>query len=122
MSRISSVNGKLAIEAIPKCPERLTKAPSWTAILKNGVDVFKADPRRWERSIAYYKNAFNLKLGTSFVRNIMDMNAFLGGFAAALSNDPVWVMNVAPATITSTLNSWYGVIYDKGLIGIYHEW
>lgn len=118
VSRISSIKGELAIGTIPKWPERLTKSPSRTAILKNGVHVFKADTRRWERRIAYYKNALNLKLGTPAVRNIMDMNAFLGGFAAALSTDPVWVMNVVPASKMSTL----GVIYDRGLIGVYHDW
>lgn len=52
-------------------------------------------------------------------RNILDMNANLGGFAAALIEDPVWVMNVVPVQAkASTL----GAIYERGLIGIYHDW
>lgn len=86
--------------------------------MKNGIDVFEADTRRWARRIAYYKNSLNIKLGTPAIRNVMDMNAFFGGFAAAIRSDPVWVMNVVPARQPSTL----AVIYDRGLIGVYHDW
>ncbi|KAL2484626.1 putative methyltransferase PMT2 [Abeliophyllum distichum] len=49
----------------------------------------------------------------------MDMNAGLGGFAAALHSHKFWVMNVVPTVAeTNTL----GVIYERGLIGIYHDW
>jgi hypothetical protein len=86
--------------------------------MKNGLDLFDADTRRWVRRVAYYKNSLNVKLGTPAIRNVMDMNAFFGSFAAALMPDPVWVMNVVPARKPSTL----GVIYDRGLIGVYHDW
>lgn len=86
--------------------------------MKNGMDVFDADTRRWARRVAYYKNSLELKLGTPAIRNVMDMNAFFGGFAAALLSDPVWVMNVVSARKPSTL----GIIYDRGLIGVYHDW
>jgi hypothetical protein len=46
------------------------------------------------------------------------MNANYGGFAAALSNDPVWIMNVVPYTMSNTLP----IIYDRGLLGSYHDW
>lgn len=118
MSRTSSVKDDQVVGIIPKWPERLTKAPSRAAVLKNGIDVFDADTRRWSRRVAYYKNSLKLKLGTPAIRNVMDMNAFFGGFAAALTSDPVWVMNVVPARKPSTL----GVIYDRGLIGVYHDW
>ncbi|KAK4795152.1 hypothetical protein SAY86_013146 [Trapa natans] len=114
----SSVQGDSAIGAITKWPERLTNAPARAALLKNGINLFVADTRRWERRIAYYKTSLNLKLGTSAVRNVMDMNALFGGFAAALSSDPVWVMNVVPARKPLTLD----VIYDRGLVGVYHDW
>ncbi|KAJ7962318.1 S-adenosyl-L-methionine-dependent methyltransferases superfamily protein [Quillaja saponaria] len=110
--------GEYAIGMIPKWPERLTVAPSRTIVLKSGIDVFEADTRRWVRRVAFYKNSLKLKLGTTTVRNIMDMNAFFGGFAAALKSDPVWVMNVVPARKPSTLP----VIFDRGLIGLYHDW
>ncbi|KAL8519431.1 hypothetical protein ACS0TY_010390 [Phlomoides rotata] len=67
------------------------------------MHVFEADKRRWIRRVAYYKNMLNGKLGTSSVRNVMDMNAFFGGFSAAIISDPVWVMNVVPAHKPSTL-------------------
>lgn len=118
VSRTSSVKGEYAVGMLPKWPQRLTAAPPRTSLLKNGVDVFEADTRRWVRRIAYYKNSLNIKLGTPAIRNVMDMNAFFGGFAAALKSDPVWVMNVVPARKPSTLD----VIFDRGLIGVYHDW
>ena len=53
-------------------------------------------------------------------RNVMDMKANFGGFAAALQemNLPVWVMNVVPISGPSTLK----IIYDRGFIGSYHDW
>lgn len=54
------------------------------------------------------------------VRNIMDMKASYGGFAAALREKdlPVWVMNVVPSSGPNTL----GVVYDRGFIGSMHNW
>lgn len=59
-------------------------------------------------------------LGTSQYRNVMDMNAAYGGFAAGLmsDNDPVWVMNVVPTSGPNTLSS----IADRGLLGVLHDW
>lgn len=65
-----------------------------------------------------YKNVLNLKLGSSSVRNVMAMNAGFGGFVAELIADLVWIMNVVPTYTTNTL----AVIYDRGLIGVYHDW
>ncbi|KAL4621802.1 hypothetical protein ACB092_06G255000 [Castanea dentata] len=118
VSRTSTVKGELDLGTIPKWPSRLTKVPSRAAQMKNGIDVYEADTRRWLRRIAYYKNSLNIKLGTPAIRNVMDMNAFFGGFAAAIKSDPVWVMNVVPARKPPTL----AVIYDRGLIGVYHDW
>ncbi|TYH58634.1 hypothetical protein ES332_D08G169000v1 [Gossypium tomentosum] len=87
-------------------------------IMNNGIDLFQADTRRWATRVAYYKNTLKVKLGTPAIRNVMDMNAFFGGFAAALETDPVWVMNVVPARKPLTLD----IIYDRGLIGVYHDW
>lgn len=52
------------------------------------------------------------------IRNVMDMNSNLGGFAAALNGKDVWVMNVAPVRVSSRLK----IIYDRGLIGTVHDW
>ncbi|XP_075489180.1 putative pectin methyltransferase QUA3 isoform X1 [Primulina tabacum] len=118
VSRISLSNGDYSIGMIPKWPERLTKAPSRANVVKNGINLFEADSQKWEKRVNHYKNSLNLKLGTPSIRNVMDMNAFFGGFAAAIISDPVWVMNVVPAHKPTTLD----VIYDRGLIGIYHDW
>ena len=112
------LEGEIAVRSISKWPVRLLKPSARVSLLRSGVDVFEADTRRWARRVAYYKKSLDLKLGTSKIRNVMDMNAFLGGFAAALSADPVWVMNVVPVRKPLTL----GVIYDRGLIGVYHDW
>ncbi|KAJ4830178.1 hypothetical protein Tsubulata_039742 [Turnera subulata] len=114
----SSVKGEYAVGTIPKWPERLTQAPSRAVSMKNGFDLFEADTRRWVRRVAYYKNSLKVKLGTPAIRNIMDMNAFFGGFAAALASDPVWVMNAVPPRKPLTLD----VIFDRGLIGVFHDW
>ncbi|KAH7833415.1 hypothetical protein Vadar_006144 [Vaccinium darrowii] len=48
----------------------------------------------------------------------MDMNTLYGGFAAALISDPLWVMNVVSSYAANSL----AVMYDRGLIGTYHDW
>lgn len=48
----------------------------------------------------------------------MDMNAYYGGFSVALSTLPMWVMNIVPATMRNSLSA----IYDRGLIGVFHDW
>ena len=52
------------------------------------------------------------------VRNVMDMNALCGGFAVALSTWPVWVMNIVPVSMNNTLSA----IYNRGLLGAFHDW
>ncbi|CAL0308189.1 unnamed protein product [Lupinus luteus] len=118
VSRRSSIKGEYGIGTIPKWPERLTAPSPRSTHLKNGADVYEADTKRWVRRVAYYKNSLNVKLGTPAIRNVMDMNAFFGGFAAALISDSVWVMNVVPSRKPSTLD----VVFDRGLIGVYHDW
>ncbi|ERN19339.1 hypothetical protein AMTRI_Chr09g42970 [Amborella trichopoda] len=118
ISRISSLKGENSVGSLPNWPERLSKATPRVSFMKNGADIYDADTRRWVRRVAYYKTNLNIKLGTPSIRNVMDMNAFFGGFAGAIVSDPVWVMNVVPARMPSTL----GVIYDRGLIGLYHDW
>lgn len=118
ISKLPSVDGDIAVGFIPNWPDRLKDPPARVTVIKNGMDVFDADTWLWARRVAYYKKLLKIKLGTSIIRNVMDMNAFFGGFAAALSSDPVWVMNVVPAHGPSTLD----VIYDRGLIGVYHDW
>ncbi|XP_058104813.1 probable pectin methyltransferase QUA3 [Magnolia sinica] len=115
VSTLPSLEKKIAVGSIPNWPDRLTNPP---ARVTSGIDVFEADTKLWARRVVYYKKSLGIKLGTSAIHNVMDMNAYFGGFAASLVSDPVWVMNVVPSYNQSTL----GVIYDRGLIGVYHDW
>ncbi|WJX20810.1 hypothetical protein P8452_10309 [Trifolium repens] len=81
-------------------------------------DTFSKDYELWKKRISHYKKVNN-QLGTKRYRNILDMNANLGGFASVLIKDPVWVMNVVP--VQANVNT-LGAIYERGLIGIYHDW
>ena len=118
MTPQSSVTGKSAVGMIPAWPARLNRQPARASLMNSGNDIFESDTRRWARRVAYYKSSLNVKLGTPSIRNVVDMSAFFGSFAAALASDPVWVMNIVPSHKPSTLD----VIYDRGLIGVYHDW
>ncbi|RWR81584.1 putative methyltransferase PMT11 [Cinnamomum micranthum f. kanehirae] len=81
-------------------------------------EQFKAESRYWDDIIENYIRSYhwgNLKL-----RNVMDMKAGFGGFAAALIDQQIdaWVMNVVPISGPNTLPA----IYDCGLIGVIHDW
>lgn len=65
-----------------------------------------------------YWKLLSSKIGPNTLRNIMDMKANLGSFAAVLKDKDVWVMNVVPEDGPNTLK----VIYDRGLIGTVHDW
>ncbi|CAI5483248.1 unnamed protein product [Closterium sp. Yama58-4] len=105
------------------------------------VEDFAADSDKWRQRVRWYKRALLPDLGQEKgqYRNIMDMSAGMGGFAAALGHDPVWVMNVvpvdrgdavggdaegveAPAHVSFGAANTLGVIYDRGLLGTYQDW
>ncbi|XP_075516786.1 putative pectin methyltransferase QUA2 [Primulina tabacum] len=56
----------------------------------------------------------------NMLRNVLDMNARLGGFNAALleTGKSVWVMNVVPTRGPNSLP----LIVDRGFIGVQHDW
>lgn len=102
-------------------PERLNAVPpriSNGAVRGFSEASFLEDNRSWKKHVKAYKR-INKYLDTGRYRNIMDMNAGLGSFAAALESPKLWVMNVVP---TIAEKSTLGVIYERGLIGIYHDW
>ncbi|KAM7480013.1 hypothetical protein LguiA_028226 [Lonicera macranthoides] len=86
----------------------------------SGVSVqsFQEDNKLWQKHLKAYKR-INKIIDTGRYRNIMDMNAGLGSFAVALDSPKSWVMNVMP---TIAEKDTLGVIYERGLIGIYHDW
>lgn len=105
-----------------KWPLRLTEAPTWLnnqkgLYGKTAADDFQADTEHWQRAV---QKSYLQGLGIEWknVRNVMDMRAVYGGFAAALTSQPVWVMNVVLSDGADTLP----VIFDRGLFGIYHDW
>ncbi|PKA59302.1 putative methyltransferase PMT19 [Apostasia shenzhenica] len=107
--------------ALAKWPKRLNVVPpriSNNRIKGVSTETFHADGQIWNKRVLHYRNYFNLGLAVKY-RNIMDMNAGLGGFAAALGKYPVWVLNVVPVHASiRTLD----VIYERGLIGTYMDW
>lgn len=117
-----SDNEEVAGGKLEKWPKRLNAVPPRISRgTINGVtaEVFQKDSQLWKRRISYYKTVNNQLGQVGRYRNLLDMNAFLGGFAASLIDDPVWVMNVIPAEAkVNTL----GVIYERGLIGTYQSW
>jgi hypothetical protein len=104
-------------------PERATKAPYWLDSSQVGVygkpapEDFAADLTHWTKAV---RGLYLAGMGVDWktVRNVMDMRAVYGGFAAALRETDVWVMNVVNIDAPDTLP----VIYERGLFGIYHDW
>ncbi|KAL1347358.1 hypothetical protein HN51_020819 [Arachis hypogaea] len=102
-------------------PERLNAIPSRItsgSVPGLSVEIFVDDNRSWKKHVNAYKRV-NKIIDSGRYRNIMDMNAGLGSFAAAMDSPKLWVMNVVP-TIAEKAN--LGVIFERGLIGIYHDW
>lgn len=107
---------------LAKWPQRLNEVPpriSRGTVEGVTAEVFQEDNELWKRRVSYYKTVNNQLGQTGRYRNLLNMNAYLGGFAAALVGDPVWVMNVVP--VEAKVNT-LGVIYERGLIGTYQNW
>ncbi|GMI78361.1 hypothetical protein like AT1G29470 [Hibiscus trionum] len=103
-------------------PERVEQPPYWLnsqigVYGKAAQEDFTADYNHWKTVVSQsYLNGMGIDW--SSVRNVMDMKAVYGGFAAALKDLKVWVMNVVPIDSPDTLP----VIYERGLFGIHHDW
>nr|GMC64570.1 probable methyltransferase PMT26 [Ipomoea batatas] len=104
-------------------PARLEKSPYWLLSSQTGVygkpapEDFAVDYQHWKRVVTKtYLNGLGIDWST--VRNVMDMRAIYGGFAAALKELNVWVMNVISIDAPDTLP----VVYERGLFGMYHDW
>lgn len=106
---------------LEKWPKRLHAIPpriSSETVKGVTAESFEKDSQLWQKRVSYYKRHKKLQQPGRF-RNLLDMNAYLGGFAASWVDDPVWVMNIVPAEAeVNTL----GVIYERGLIGTYQSW
>ncbi|XP_042451484.1 probable methyltransferase PMT24 [Zingiber officinale] len=104
-------------------PLRLQVPPSWLNSSQTGVYGkpapvdFKVDYEHWKR-VVEKSYLSGLGINWSRVRNVMDMRSIYGGFAAALKDLKIWVMNVVNVDGPDTLP----IIYERGLFGIYHDW
>ncbi|EPS60507.1 hypothetical protein M569_14296, partial [Genlisea aurea] len=117
---VSAANEASSQELKP-FPDRLFAVPpriSSGSVSGVSVEDYLEDNKQWRKHVNSYKK-INKLIGTRRYRNFMDMNAGLGGFAAALQSPELWVMNVVP---TVAEKNTLGVIYERGLIGIYHDW
>jgi SAM-dependent methyltransferase len=102
-------------------PKRLVTPPARLSEVGVTEEAFKQDTEAWNKRVGLYLKHLQMDPTSPGVRNVMDMNANLGGFAAALTAKelPVWVMNVVPSHVEpSTLR----VIYDRGLLGTTTDW
>ncbi|XP_073133734.1 probable methyltransferase PMT2 isoform X2 [Henckelia pumila] len=100
-------------------PERLKTVPPRVGggnIPGISADVFQEDAKLWQKHVNAYKRT-NKILDSGRYRNIMDMNAGLAGFAAALESSKLWVMNVVP---TITEKDTLGAIYERGSYDLIH--
>ncbi|XP_058207144.1 probable methyltransferase PMT11 isoform X2 [Rhododendron vialii] len=81
-------------------------------------ELFRAESKYWSEIIASYVRVLHWK--SYKLRNVLDMRASFGGFAAALIEHQLdcWVLNVVPVSGPNTLP----VIYDRGLLGVLHDW
>ncbi|CAN7070807.1 unnamed protein product [Brassica oleracea var. botrytis] len=109
---------KTDLESTPKWPERLHSTPERISDVPGGNGgLFKRDNSKWKTRAKHYKKLLPA-VGSDKIRNVMDMNTAYGGLAAALVDDPLWVMNVVSSYAANTLP----VVFDRGLIGTYHDW
>ncbi|EXB88376.1 putative methyltransferase PMT8 [Morus notabilis] len=99
-------------------PARLTSPPPRLADFGVSTDMFDKDTEVWQQRVDNYWNLLKPKIESNTLRNIMDMKANIGSFAAALKGKDVWVMNVVPEDGPNALK----LIYDRGLIGTVHNW
>lgn len=99
-------------------PSRLTSPPPRLSDLDMSDEMFRKDTEMWQKRVDDYWNLLSPKIRPNSLRNLMDMKANLGSFAAALRDKDVWVMNAVPEDAQQNLK----IIYDRGLIGSVHDW
>ncbi|XP_073293461.1 probable methyltransferase PMT27 [Primulina huaijiensis] len=123
MHRVPIEKDKRGSQWPKEWPKRLQIPPYWLNKSQMGIygkpapDDFASDYEHWKKVVT---KSYMSGLGISWsnVRNVMDMRAVYGGFAAALKDLKVWVMNVVNVDSPDTLP----IIYERGLFGIYHDW
>ncbi|CAI7807014.1 unnamed protein product [Closterium sp. NIES-54] len=124
-------------------PERLVSPSPRIDLLGLAKSDFEADTEAWEKIVADYDtllggqallrpaDSSSLKAASKSkgskaafpMRNVIDINAHMGGFAAALAaqGQEVWVMNTVPPQGEAS-GAGLAMVYDRGLIGVFHDW
>ncbi|CAM8968070.1 unnamed protein product [Rhodiola kirilowii] len=104
-------------------PERLATPPDRLQTVQidaytSRKELYRAEMRYWRQEVEIQVRVFRWK--EMRMRNVLDMRAGYGSFAAALLEEQIdaWVLNVVPVSGPNTLP----VIYDRGLIGVIHDW
>lgn len=103
---------------LPPWPRRLIYTPVRLETLGFSEKHYRTDKIAWRSRVEFYFKQLTKVVEEHTIRNVMDMKAHFGGFAAALKERPIWVMNVVPTLGLNTLT----VVYDCGLIGSLHNW
>ncbi|KAF3436137.1 hypothetical protein FNV43_RR23229 [Rhamnella rubrinervis] len=114
----SDQNHKARGSGLAPWPARLTTPPPRLADFGYSNEMFERDTDVWQQRVENYWNLLSPLIKSDTLRNLMDMKANLGSFAAALKDKDVWVMNVVPEDGPNTLK----IVYDRGLIGAVHNW
>nr|KYP74166.1 hypothetical protein KK1_006834 [Cajanus cajan] len=118
ITRYSDQMHRIKGSGLAPWPARLTTPPPRLADFNYSTAMFETDMEYWQKEVANYWNMLGNKIKPDTIRNVMDMKANLGSFAAALKDKDVWVMNVVPENGPNTLK----IIYDRGLLGTVHNW
>lgn len=112
------VKGEYSLKPWPKrlknLPPRLPNVDQEAYVAD--LDVWKVRVQDYLKQIG--SSSIEFLEDKNSIRNVMDLKAHMGGFGAAitLARD-VWVMNVAPPESNDLVT-----IYDRGMLGIYHNW
>ncbi|XVE95830.1 hypothetical protein REPUB_Repub02eG0167300 [Reevesia pubescens] len=116
MNCIQLRSAKKDTQKLPPRPHRLSVYSESLSTIGISKEEFRMDCDFWQDQVQHYWKLMNIS--KTEIRNVMDMNAFIGGFSVALNEFPVWVMNVVPSSMQNTLSA----IYDRGLTGAFHDW
>ncbi|KAJ6730917.1 METHYLTRANSFERASE PMT1-RELATED [Salix viminalis] len=106
----SDQNHKAKGSGLAPWPARLAAPPPRLADFGYSNEMFEKDTEIWQQRVENYWNLLSPKIRPDTLRNLMDMKANLGSFAAALKSKDVWVMNVVHEDGPNTLK----IIYDRG--------
>lgn len=118
ISRYSEKHHKAGGSGLAPWPARLTSPSPRLDELGYSHEMFEKDMEVWQQRVSQYWKLLGPKIQPNTLRNLMDMKAHMGSFAAALRDKDVWVMNVVPEDAQNTLK----IVYDRGLIGTIHNW